>query len=386
MSNTGNGTSSTASSGAGTPDPYLRLSQPQSPTSPFTASSYLRLGSYVADETGLPTGLTTSQSEVKEDKKGAEQQAKEAKENVKKDPAKAQDATSKSATSYSTKPKIGPDGKPLDAIASSNNGILIYSNSDLNENIAGAALQKYGKGHVVEVTTADAKYSVPAGKIDIAGYNGIFLKAGAVDAKYNVTQAANLEITAGGYIKQTAYGPLDEITYGVTRKNFHGDAYDEFHGFKQSIFRGREHTYKMSGVLSLTMAGECVLKLSTKFELTAGVDVGIRLAADMKIFVGLKLDIVLIADIKMVLGYSIKCAWSDMKILHATDVKFAPLSDMKKVGFNITICDFDFKKQFVTAEGTYAGILKKELSAKFSKLEGHNSGLIAKVSGLHSLT
>lgn len=388
MSNTGTGTSSTSSTGSGTPDPYLRLSQPQSPTSPFSASSYLRLGSYVADETGLPTGLstTTSTTGVDSSKGGAKEQAEAAKANEKGDPAKQYSATSQSSTAYKTTPS-----KP---IPSSNAGILLYTDSDLNENVLGATLQKYGKGHVVEVASADAKYNVAAGKFDVSALNGIFIKAGSIGADGSLTKnaagtaatAANLEMTASGYIKQTAYGPLDEITYGVTRKNFHGDAYDEFHGFKQSIFHGREHIYKMSGVLSLTMAGECVLKLSTKFELTAGVDVGIRLAADFKIFVGLKLDIVLIADIKMVLGYSIKCAWSDMKILHATDVKFAPLSDMKKVGFNITICDFDFKKQFVTAEGTYAGILKKELSAKFSKLEGHNSGLIAKVSGLHSLT
>jgi hypothetical protein len=383
---TGSSSSGSSSSGSTTEPPYVRLLQPQTPTSAFTASSYLRLGSYVSDETGLPTGLKTSQSEVKQGDKGAKSQAEDAKKNEKNDPSKVYTATSQSATSYSTVPKTGPDGKPLDAIVSSNNGILIYTDTDLNENVKGAALQKYGKGHVVEVTTADAKYAVPAGKFDVSALNGIFIKAGTVTATGTVTQAANLEMTAGGYIKQTAYGPLDEITYGETHKNFHGDAYDEFHGFKESIFHGREHTYKMSGVLSLTLAGECVLKLGTKFELTGGVDLGIRLAADLKIFIGLKCDIVLIADIKLVAGYSIKMATSDLKMISGMDVKFATVADMKKVGFNITLCDFDFKKQFIKAESTYGGILKKDLEAKFNNIQGHTSGLISKISGLHSLT
>lgn len=381
MTDSATGSSSSGPSGSTTEKPYFRVLQPQTPTSAFTASSYLRLGSYVSDETGLPTGLSTTTSTVGVDssKGGAKQQSEAAKANEKNEPAKQYSATSQSATAYKT--------TPSDPIPSANAGILIYSDSDLNENIAGAALQKFGKGHVVEVTTADAKYGVPAGKFDVAASNGIFIKAGLVDTDTGaVSQAANLEMTASGYIKQTAYGPLDEITYGTTRKNFHGDAYDEFHGFKQSIFHGREHTYKMSGVLSLTMSGECVLKLSTKFELTAGVDLGIRLAADLKIFVGLKCDIVLVADIKMVAGWSIKMATSDLKMISGMDVKFAAVADMKKVGFNITLCDFDFKKQFIKAESTYGGILKKDLEAKFNSIQGHTSGMISKISGLHSLT
>ncbi|TCR64181.1 hypothetical protein [Bosea sp. BK604] len=385
----GSGSGPNSNSGNNTPaNPYFRVLQPQTPTSAFTASSYLRLGNYVADETGLPTGLTTSTSTVGVDssKGGAKEQAEAAELNEKNDPAKQYTATSQSSTAYKTTPTA--------VAATDHAGILIYSDGELNENIAGAALQKFGKGHVVEVTTADAKYGVVEGKLDISASNGIFVKAGLVDTNTgSVSRAANLELTASGYIKQTAYGPLDEITYGTTRKNFHGDAYDEFHGFKESIFHGREHTYKMSGVMQLTLSGELIIKLSTQFALTAGIDTGIRLALDIKMFIGGKFDIVVLEDAKIVLGFSEKLvvgsdwkmAGSDMKILSTVDMKFAPVADMKKVGFNVTICDFDFKKQFIKAESSEAEALKKAFEAGIKDLKAEGGMTEAKVKQLTAM-
>lgn len=371
-------------------EPYFRVLQPKKPTSAYTESSYLRLGSYVAgaaQEDSLVTGLTTTTSTVSQGTKGAEAQAADAKDNVKGDPAKEYSATSQSATSYTTTPSA--------AITSSNAGILLYTDADLHENIKGAALQKYGAGHVVEVTTADAKYGVKAGKLDISAKNGIFVKAGSFTAgaessQSSVEQRANLELTATGYIKQTAYGPLDEITYGETHKNFHGDAYDEFHGFKESIFHGREHIYKMSGVMSMTLSGEVVLKLSTQFALTAGIDTGIRLALDIKLFIGGKFDIVAIEDGKIVLGFSEKVvigsdwkmAGSDMKILATVDMKFAPVADMKKVGFNVTVCDFSFTKQFIAADSTEGKALKAAFEAGVKDLKAEGGMTEAKVKSL----
>lgn len=386
-SGSGSNSNSNSNSGNNTPaNPYFRVLQPQTPTSAFTASSYLRLGNYVADETGLPTGLTTTTSKTGVDasKGGAKEQADAAELNEKNDPAKQYTATSQSSTAYKTTPTA--------VAATDHAGILIYSDGELNENIAGAALQKFGKGHVVEVTTADAKYGVVDGKWDIAASNGIFVKAGLVDTNTgSVSRAANLELTASGYIKQTAYGPLDEITYGTTRKNFHGDAYDEFHGFKESTFHGREHTYKMSGVLSLTLAAECVLKLGTKFELTGGVDLGIRLAADLKIFAGMKCDIVLIADVKIVAGWmstkivagqDMKTATSDMKILATSDVKIAPTSDMKVTGMNLTVCNIDLKKEVASAKDSELAAEKKKLQAKLDNISMSNEGVAMNISTL----
>lgn len=374
--------------------PYFRVVQPQSATAAFTESSYLRLGSYIVgadQEDALLTGLTTTTSTVSEGTKGAREQAQDAERNAKGDPAKQYVATSQSATSYST--------TASDPIASSNAGVLIYTDGDLHTHVKKAALEKFGAGHVTEVTTADAKYSVVGGKLDIGAKNGIFVKAGsftpgAEASASTIEQRANYEVTATGYIKQTAYGPLDETTYGVTRKVFHGEAYDEFHGFKETIFRGREHIYKMSGVMSMTMSGEVVLRLSTRFELTAGVDTGVRLAVDVKIFVGGKNDVVLISDLKVVAGLSKKIvigsdskwAISDTKTLLLSDTKFVPLADAKKVGFNITICDFDYKKSFIDAKSHMGVLLHNKLEAKYGGLKAELTNINSRVSGLHNLT
>ncbi len=373
-------------------EPYFRVLQPKTPTSAYTDSSYLRLGSYVAgaaQEDSLVTGLTTTTSTVEQGSKGAKDQAEDAKTNAKGDPGKEYSATSQSATSYTTKPT------PVPASPTDNYGILIYSDYNLHQNIKGAGLQKFGKGHVVEVTTADAKYGVRAGKLDIGAKHGIFVKAGSFKPgeeaqQSTIEQRANLELTATGYIKQTAYGPLDEITYGETHKNFHGDAYDEFHGFKESIFHGREHTYKMSGVMQMTLSGELVLKLSTQFALTAGIDTGIRLALDIKVFIGAKIDIVLISDDKVVVGGSgkfvtgadFKFAGADTKVLAATDMKFAPVADMKKVGFNVTVCDFAFTKTFIAADSTEGKALKTAFEAGVKDLKAEGGMTEAKVKTL----
>lgn len=378
-------------------EPYFRVLQPKTPASPYTESSYLRLGSYIAgdaQEAKLVTGLTTTTSSVKSSSPGAKAQSEEAKANVKGDPAKEYSATSQSKDAYKTETAKDANGNEIKT-PSSNNGILIYSDTDLNENIKGAALQKYGKGHVVEVTAADAKYNVLGGKLDIGAKNGIFVKAGSFKpgqeaSQSSVDQRANLELTATGYIKQTAYGPLDEITYGETHKNFHGDAYDEFHGFKESIFHGREHTYKMNGVMSMTLSGELVLKLSTQFALTAGIDTGIRLALDIKLFIGGKFDIVFIEDGKIVWGFSEKVvfgsdwkmAGSDMKILATVDMKFAPVADMKKVGFNVTVCDFSFTKQFIVADSAEGKALKASFEAGVKDLKAEGGMTDVKVKSL----
>jgi len=370
--------------------PYARLVQPQTPSSPFTASSYVRLGKYVAgdaQEGKLVTGLTTTTSTVGEGSKGAQAQAEDAKTNAKGDPAKQYSATSQSSTSYTTTPGA--------AITSTNDGILIYSDTDLNENIKGAALQKFGKGHVVEVTTADAKYGVKAGKLDIGAKNGVFVKAGSFTAgaeasSSTIEQRANLEMTATGYIKQTAYGPLDEITYGTTRKNFHGDAYDEFHGFKESTFHGREHTYKMSGVMQMTLSGELVLKLSTQFALTAGIDTGIRLALDFKVFIGGKFDVVTPFDIKFVAGFSSKIGvgpdykmmTSDMKVLTTTDMKLAPIADAKKVGINMTIAEVDVKKILISATSDMGKLYQGQMDVATANLTARQGSFSSEIRSL----
>ncbi len=360
------------------PPPYFRAAQPDTPTSPFTASSYLRLGNYIADETGLPTGLSTTTSSVANLGTGAEAQAEANIANVKNDPNKVYSATSQAATAYQTNVTA--------TIASTNKGVLIFSNADLNQNIVGATLEKLGAGHNVEVTTADAKYAVLAGKYDLSGHHGVFVRGGKVSPTGTVEQAANVEITAGGYIKQTAYGPLEETTYGKTWKKFVGDAYDEFHGSKESKFYGEEKTYKLTSSFSIVLSDEVALRMSTRFSLTLSLDLSLSLALSLGIIVGGKIDIIGPLSLKLVVGPDIKMAVMDMKFLSTTDFKVCPVADGKKVGLNLTVCDISLTYEAAAkVENAALALRKTNLRADLDNLCGTSEAASISTSGIRNL-
>ncbi len=352
-------------------EPYFRVVQPKSSTAAFAESSYFRLGSYVQGATGedsLVTGLSTTTSTVAKAEKSASSQAGDAIKNVKGDPAKKFSATSQATETYTTTASA--------PIPSSGNGVLLYTDGDLQQNVKGATLAKLGQGHVTEVTTADAKYAVKAGKYDLTATNGIFIKAGSFDAAGKTTAGANIELTAGGYIKQTAYGDLDEVTYGITHKRFHGIANDMFMGLKFSFFFGLETSVKLAGRLTIIMSAELSFKLSTGFSLTIAIDRKIFVGGSVSFFFGAKVDTVTGLDMKTVVGASSKIvvgadfkqATSDTKILTATDIKMAPVGDLKKVGVNLTVCEFDLKVEMAAIKSGDMAAQKKTMQATVTNL------------------
>lgn len=144
---------------------FIRLIQPDEPTAPFIQSSYFRLGRYVAqndEEKNLKTDLKTTRCHVDPHTTIAGAVPKATIKNMK--------------DVFAVVGKINSDNKPIvdPPITSNNDGILIFTDHDLNENIKGAALQKFGQGHVVEVGDADASYSVKYGKFDLFAQNGLF--------------------------------------------------------------------------------------------------------------------------------------------------------------------------------------------------------------------
>lgn len=359
-------------------EPYFRVVQPQSSTAAFTESSYFRLGSYVQGATGeesLVTGLSTTTSTVAKGEKAAIDQAGDAIKNEKGDPAKAFSATSQATETYTTTASA--------PIPSSGNGVLLYTDGDLQQNVKGATLAKLGQGHVTEVAAADAKYAVKAGKYDLFATNGIFIKAGSFDAKGKTTAGANIELTAGGYIKQTAYGDLDEVTWGITHKRFHGIANDMFMGLKFNFFFGLESSVKLAGSLTIIMSAEAAFRLSTRFSLTVSADLNIFAGGSTTFFFGAKTDFVTGTDMKVVSGASmkgvigpdIKMATSDLKILTTTDMKLAPTGDMKIVGLNLTICNIDLKKEFAAVKDSELEAQKKILQSNLDQLSVGQSSI-----------
>jgi hypothetical protein len=297
----------------------------------------LRLGVYTgSEEDPLLTGLTTTTSSVSTSDVGAYQNALDKLSNTS-NPANQFDSSSQQDDTYTTTPSA--------PIASVKNGALIFSHEDLNENIKGAALQKFGKGHTTEVSTADASYKVLAGQYTLAAANGVSISGG--------TQAApaNVSITAGGYIKQTAYGPLDQITFGMTRKQFIGSAFSFFLGDNWSCTMGMTTSLTMGLSTSCFIGISITLKLSLDFSLAASATVTIKFFAVNQLTIGNKIDIVVGNDFKQVTGPSTKIvigpdskwAASDMKILTGMDIKMAPGGDIKKVGLNGTWCTVDVK-------------------------------------------
>ncbi|MDR3497237.1 MAG: hypothetical protein P4L82_21795 [Ancalomicrobiaceae bacterium] len=305
-------------------------------------ASYLRLGKYVStDEASKVTGLKTTTTSVTDSGESTKDQAQDKIDN---DPNKDGDvnqgniysATSQNETSY----KHGA----TENTATDNNGILLYTTYDLNENVEGQVLAKYGKGQTVEVETADSNLTVKAGAYNASAAEGIYMTAGKHGAP------ANMEITSYGYIKQTSYGDLNEWTYGNTLKKFQGETTDWFFGNKRLLQLAAESSFKLgvvttcfvglnfslnlAGIVAIKVSGEININISAKFQFTMGPTLTI------KVF---NTDWVWGADNKIVWGASFKSATADVKVLQTTDLKIAPVGDFKMVGTNGTIANFDVK-------------------------------------------
>ena len=266
---------------------------------------------------------------------------------------------------------------PSAPISSSGKGILAYTNGDLQANVVGATLMKFGAGHVTEVTTADAKYTVPAGLYAISAENGVSIKAGEGGTP------ANLSLFASYYIKQEALGPLSEITYGNSEKRTIGNAMEFFLGTKFTCLIGAEITLKFSLVISMWMGIAINIKILFEFTLNAAASITIKFLMENKLTIGNKLEIIVGSDFKQVTGTSTKIvvgpdqkmALSDVKFLATTDTKFVPGTDFKIVGNNYTLCGVDVK---VTA----ADIDKGNLTIQQKALMAHSESITAKVGSL----
>lgn len=306
------------------PHAYTRLVVPDTHGSALTSSSYLRLGAYTGDESGIVTGLTTTTSENSS-------KSVDAIDGAKYDGVfssmgqKTEEVSNKVKSTHTT----------------DNAGVLAFTNKDFQANIAGAMLMKIGNGQTTEITGGDAKYTVDSGIYKIAAENGVSITAGAGGTP------ANIEMTASDYIKQTAKGPLSEITFGNSEKRTIGNAMEFFLGTKFTCMIGATTTLTMALNTTMFIGAAFSFKLSFEFSLNATASITIKFFATNSLTIGSKLDIVVGNDFKQVTGDSIKMvfgpdtkfAFMDTKILMETDFKLAPIADLKKVGLNGTICD-----------------------------------------------
>lgn len=334
------------------PNAFTRIIVPQTPVSPLTSSSYLRLGAYSGDESGIVTGLKTTTSSNSEKSIDAVSGAKY--DGVFSSMGqKTEEVTNTVTSTHST----------------DNAGVLAFTDKDFQANVKGAALMKIGLGHTTEVSDGDAKYTVSKGIYKIAAENGFSVTAGAGGTP------ANIELTASDYIKQTAKGPLSEITFGNSEKRTIGNAMEFFLGTKFTCMIGATTTLTMALTTTMFIGAAFSFKLSFEFSLNATASITIKFFATNSLTLGNKLDIVVGNDFKQVTGNSTKLvfgpdsklATTDTKILMTTDFKLAPAADLKKVGLNGTICDTSVT---VTAAQLKSGQLTAEQKAMVSEVEG----------------
>ncbi|MGY4412100.1 hypothetical protein ACVWW4_003836 [Bradyrhizobium sp. LB7.1] len=124
------------------PNAFTRLVVPDTPVSPLTKSTYLRLGSYSSEEENIVTGLTTTVTEC---------------------------------LTETSEHK------------SNNGGILAFTNQDLQANVEGAALMKIGRGQTTEVTSGNSQHMVSNGTYNISAENGVSITAGANGTSADIT-------------------------------------------------------------------------------------------------------------------------------------------------------------------------------------------------------
>ena len=342
------------------PHAYTRLVVPDAHGSALTSSSYLRLGAYTGDESGIVTGLTTTTSENSS-------KSVDAIDGAKYDGVfssmgqKTEEVSNKVKSTHTT----------------DNAGVLAFTNKDFQANIAGAMLMKIGNGQTTEITGGDAKYTVDSGIYKIAAENGVSITAGAGGTP------ANIEMTASDYIKQTAKGPLSEITFGNSEKRTIGNAMEFFLGTKFTCMIGATTTLTMALNTTMFIGAAFSFKLSFEFSLNATASITIKFFATNSLTIGSKVDIVVGSDFKQVTGASTKIvigpdtkmATTDTKVLEFSDFKIAPAFDIKQVGLNGTVCNLDVKKCYVT-------LSKEEMEAAQEALVVQTNDLVAKTGSI----
>ncbi|MFC6791286.1 hypothetical protein ACFQE0_17665 [Methylobacterium komagatae] len=345
--------------------PFLRLLQPEQPNAPFKDSSYFRLGSYVAynkEEDPLVTHLATTRSKVSGEPAMQGQSAADGVDLMGPDYSASFGAPSPGALTL--------EAIPSAPIASSNDGVLLYTDHDLNETVGGAVLQKYGQGHVTQVTDCDSAYSVLNGKHDLFAQNGINIHAGTKAAP------SNIHIVAEGHMTQVAYGDLKGKVSGNTHKVYMGAKSDEFLGLKSTLMVGAESVVKLSASSTITVGLERSIRLGGRVTLTISIDENFTFGRQENTIVGVKKDAIIGTEFKSnvgdtfkrVSGLDQKYGNNDQKFLTGSDIKVVDQTDLKFTNRSISINNMSITKNHTDLEKSDYKDSKKEIETKAGKL------------------
>ncbi len=195
--------------------------------------------------------------------------------------------------------------------ATSGNGVLLYSEQDLDVNIVGAATMKFGAGHATQTTQGDSTHSVKAGQYTLKATNGVKINGGVDGA------LADVSITATNMVKTKSQGDTTFFTYGTTTKYSMGESFTIFMGFEQTLKASISLTIQLSAVSTITLGAATSMTLGAKADVILGLSAKYCIGAgDMKVAT---------KDLK-ICGSDSKITESDIKYVAGIDGKVCQVS------------------------------------------------------------
>ncbi|MDQ0509466.1 type VI secretion system Vgr family protein [Ancylobacter amanitiformis] len=238
--------------------------------------------------------------------------------------------------------------------ATSGNGILLYSEQDLDVNIVGAATLKFGAGHATQTTKGDSTHSVKDGQYTLKATNGVKITGGD-------TGLADVSITATNMVKTKSMGDTTFFTYGTTTKYSMGESFSIFMGFEQTLKASISLTIQLSAVSTITLGASTSMTLGAKADVIVGLSAKFCIGAgDMKITT--KDSKITTSDMKIANIDFKYCAVMDAKIVNVgfEDVK----TKATHVSWNLEQAELVFKQMDIITE-------KKSSKINFVTLEAY---------------
>ncbi|MGY8683187.1 hypothetical protein Q2941_36240 [Bradyrhizobium sp. UFLA05-153] len=266
------------------PDAYARFFVPETPSSPLTSSSYLRLGAYSVGEEEIVTDLTTT--------------------------------SDKNSTTHE----------------SNHAGILAFTKKDFQVTADGAALMKIGRGHTTEVRNGDARYTVLNGTYDVSAQNDVSISAGGDGS------AGDISMTALHY-KQTAKGNMSETTHGNSKRTTHGSAMEIYNGAKVTCVAGANVTAAVGLSVAAFLGAAISIRQGYNLSISRGGNCSIRFLFANTLTVGNECNKVTGNVTRIIGGYNVQVTDSDIRYVKETYLKVVDDADVKKVKLDGTWCE-----------------------------------------------
>ncbi|MGV7219538.1 hypothetical protein [Bradyrhizobium sp. UFLA05-112] len=266
------------------PDAYARFFVPETPNSPLTSSSYLRLGAYSVGEEEIVTDLATT--------------------------------SDRSSTTHET----------------DHAGILAFTKKDFQVTADGAALMKIGRGHTTEVRNGDAKYTVSNGNYDISAQNDVSISAGGDGS------TGDISTTALNY-KQTAKGDSSEITHGNSKRITRGSAMEIYEGAKVTCVAGACTTAAIGLSVAAFLGAAISIRHGYNLSISRGGNCSIRFRFANTLTVGNEFNKVTGNVTRIIGGYNVQVTNSDIRYVKETYLKVVDDADVKKVKLDGSWCE-----------------------------------------------